>query len=199
MKMTRPSLGLPVSSTKRAFAQSKLSMSLDFIFGPGIGKRLNFENLDYQISRKTGRLRYVLDRPSGEILFTFRANGSIAPTISGARKILLSEDDDAIKSGNNKKRKKKKAEEERFVVTVLDGVSDFVAEGKTVFCKHVVSANDKLHAGEDVVVLNQRGELLGVGKSVLPGELMKQFKRGVAVKMRAGVRSKGNGTASSVL
>ena len=148
-------------------------MSLDYIFGKGTSKCLDFDVIDFQYSRKTGRLRYVMDRESKEILFTFRANGSIAPTIKGAKmmlgKVIL------------------KKSRPRWVVTVIDGISEFIASGKTVFCKHVAECDKNLKAGEDVAVLNQKGKLLAVGKSVVTGALMKQFKRGVAVKVREGL------------
>jgi conserved protein with predicted RNA binding PUA domain len=170
-------------SSRKEFAKAKLAMSLDYIFGRGTSKKLKFDEMDYQYSRKTGRLRYVIDPGKKKVFFTFRANGSIAPTVDGARLLV------------GYKKLKRFSSRPRFVVTVLNGVSDFIAQGKTVFCKHVVSCDKSLRAGEDVVILNEEGELLGVGKSVLPCQLMKQFKRGVAVKVREGIRSQ-NGTVS---
>jgi archaeosine-15-forming tRNA-guanine transglycosylase len=49
-----------------------------------------------------------------------------------------------------------------------------------------VHCDDRLHPSEDVAVINERGELLAVGKSVVSGKTMKQFKRGVAIKIREG-------------
>ncbi|MDH2902227.1 MAG: pseudouridine synthase [archaeon] len=174
-----------VSINKRKFAKLKLSMSLDYIFGRATSTKLKLDEMGYEYSRKTGRLRYVVDPTDKRVLFSFRANGSIAPTVNGA-KLLLSH-----------KKLKRLSERPRFAVTVLNGVGDFVANGKTVFCKHVVSCHKSLRAGEDVVVLNEEGKLLAVGKSVLPCQLMKQFKRGVAVKVREGIKSQ-NGTVPFV-
>jgi conserved protein with predicted RNA binding PUA domain len=165
-----------VSTAKEELAKAKLAMSLDFIFGRGTSRKLKLDEMDYQFSTKTGRLRYVVDHSTKKVLFSLRANGSIAPTIAGASLML----------GSSKRRSPRP----RFIVTVLNGVSDFVSEGKTVFCKHVVSCDKSLRAGEDVVVLNERGVLLAVGKSVLPCQLMKQFKRGVAVKVREGIKAR---------
>ena len=39
-------------------------------------------------------------------------------------------------------------------------------------------------AGEEALVFNKSGDLLGVGRAVLSGEEMKYFKRGTAVKVR---------------
>ena len=165
---------------KYAISISKIAMSFDYIFGNGTSKRLDFETIDFQYSRRTGRLRYVINRETKEILFTLRANGSIAPTISGARFMLG--------------RRIGKKSRPRWVVTVINGVSEFVANGKTVFCKHVITCDEDLRAGEDVVVSNQRGELLAVGKTVVPASVMKQFKRGAAVKVREGISKSGSPT-----
>ncbi len=162
---------------KYEMSKSKLAMSLDYIFGRGTSRLVDFEKLDFQYSRRTGRLRYVTNRESDEILFTFRANGSIAPTIKGASMML---------------RRRSKKSKPRWIVTVIDGVSEFIASGKTVFCKHVAKCDENLKAGEDVVVLNQKGRLLAVGRSVVPGFMMKQFKKGVAVKVREGVGKDGS-------
>lgn len=168
---------------KDEFSKLKLALSLQYIFSPSAGKKIDFEKLEYQYSKKTGRLKYVLDLDTKGVLFSFRANGSIAPTVAGALYLLGRKE--LPKIGEKKR--------PRYVVTVLDGVSDLIAQGKTVFCKHVVSADKSLRGNEDVVIMNESGKLLGVGRSVLAGPIMKQFKRGVAVKVREGVNSR-NGT-----
>lgn len=160
------------SFARAAASKSKLSMSLDYIFGGGTSKKLNFDSLRFEHSRRTGRLRYVVDKVSGEILFTLRPNGSIAPTLLGAKFML-----------GPRKRKAKP----RWVVIVIDGVSEFISQGRSVFCRHVASCDDELRAGEDVAILNESGELLAVGKTIVPGAYMKQFKKGVAVKVREGI------------
>jgi predicted RNA-binding protein (TIGR00451 family) len=171
---------------KRAeFGLSKLTMSLDYIFGRGTSKALNKLKLEYQYSRRTGRIKHVLSKNTNEILFSFRPNGSIAPSIKGFN-LLLSR----INLSNIQKRP-------RWVVTVLDGVTDIVSEGKTVFCRHVVYCSDELRAGEDVVILNERSDILAAGRSNLAGPVIKQFKRGAAVKMREGIKTKHASTNES--
>ena len=167
-------------ANKLAATRSKLIMSFDYIFGRGTSKRLDFEKFDFQYSRRTGRVRYVVDKHSKAILFTLRPNGSVAPTILGARSML----------GTRIPKKSRP----RWVVTVIDGVSDVVGSGKTVFCRHVAACSNDLIAGEDVMVANQRGDLLAVGKTVVPASVMKQFKKGVAVKVREGIRGNGSST-----
>ena len=157
-----------------AFSISKLAMSLDYIFGRGTSRPLDYSKLDFKYSHRTGRLKYVYHKDFKDLLFTFRANGSIAPTVSGYKSLLSGR-----KLTNIKRRP-------RWTITVIDGVSEFVSKGRTVFCKHVVACSDDLRAGQDVVVLNERGEILATGRSILSGPTIKQFKRGVAVKVREG-------------
>jgi conserved protein with predicted RNA binding PUA domain len=149
-------------------------MSLDYIFGKGTAKNLDYEKLHFQYSRRTGRLKYVVDKPSQKILFTFRANGTIAPTVLGAEMLISHRKLSSIRS------------RPPWTLTVIDGVSDFISNGRTVFCKHVVYCSDSLLPGEDVAVLNESGKLLAMGKSILAGPVLKEFKRGAAVKIREG-------------
>jgi conserved protein with predicted RNA binding PUA domain len=159
---------------REEFSRSKLAMSLDYIFGKNTSNGLDFSMLEFQYSRRTGRLKYVLAKGTRSVLFSFRPNGSIGPTVSGFT-LLLSK----YKLSNLRRRPK-------WCVTVMEGVTDFVSQGKTVFCKHVVACSNQLLAGQDVAILNESGELLAAGRSIVAGSLIKQFKRGVAVKVREG-------------
>lgn len=158
------------SGGRNQFDESKTKMSLDYIFGPGTSKGIDFSRLSHFHSRKTGRLKQIEDESSRRILFTFRPNGTIAPTTAGAS---------ALMAGRNDPKS-------HYAVTLIDGVSEIVAAGKTVFCKHVVSCSDSLRPGEDVIILNEEKQLLAVGRTVIGGPAMKQFKRGQAVKVREG-------------
>lgn len=156
------------------FSGAKLKMSIDYIFGRGNSKSLDLKMLGFEYSRRTGRLRYVLDKSTKNVLFTFRQNGSIAPTIEGTNLLLLRANLSKIKARPS------------WTITVVDGVSDLIVKGKTAFCKHVVHCSDSVRAGEDVAILNESGKILAVGRTVVSGPQMKQFKRGPAVKVREG-------------
>ena len=157
------------------FSKSKLTMTLDYIFGKNTSPALKYSDLEFKYSRRTGRLKYVLAKGAKSVLFSFRPNGSIAPTMQGFAMLL-----------SNHKLVKLKTRP-RWSVTVIDGVSEVVSGGKTVFCKHVVACSDSLRAGQDVAILNEKGDLLATGRTIIAGPLMKQFKRGAAVKVREGV------------
>jgi predicted RNA-binding protein (TIGR00451 family) len=68
----------------------------------------------------------------------------------------------------------------------MDDVSTFIAEGGDVFAKHVVKADNDIRPKDEVIVVDERGEVLAVGRAVLSGEEMIAFMRGVAVKARRG-------------
>ncbi len=71
-------------------------------------------------------------------------------------------------------------------VKVQDDVSDFIAEGRSVFAKHVVDCDEEIRPEEEVVVIDGYDEVLAVGRAVLTGKEMKAFERGVAVRIRCG-------------
>lgn len=139
----------------------------DYQFGRGTGVELFPENVEIAFSKRTGRIRYVY--LAGKRLVTMRpTDGLFSLSIAGARRIV----------GNIGSAK--------CFVTVQNDVSRFISEGGDVFATHVVKADDEIRSKEEVIVLNESGEVLAVGRSVLSGEEMKVFKRGVAVKVRRG-------------
>jgi len=75
----------------------------------------------------------------------------------------------------------------RLVVKVQEDVELFIAEGKSVFAKHVVDADEEIRPQEEVIVIGEDSRVLAVGKAVLTGREMKVFKHGVAVKVRRGI------------
>jgi predicted RNA-binding protein (TIGR00451 family) len=139
----------------------------DYQFGKGVGSKLFPEKVEIAYSKRTGRIRYVyLD---GKRLATLRpTDGLFSLSIAGARRIA-----------ENKTSAK-------CFVTVRDDVAEFIAQGGDVFAAHVVKVNDDIHSKDEVVIINNKSEVLAVGRAVLSSEEMKAFKKGVAVKVRRG-------------
>jgi len=146
----------------------KIRCIADYQFGRGVGNTLFPDNVDIVYSKRTGRVRHVyLD---DKRLVTLRPrDGFFSLTVFGARRIV-----EGVKPL-------------RYWVKVQDGISDFIAKGKSVFAKHVADADEEIRPMEEVIVIDSKGEVLAVGKAVLTGEEMIAFKRGVAVKVRRGV------------
>jgi conserved protein with predicted RNA binding PUA domain len=72
----------------------------------------------------------------------------------------------------------------QFRVKVLSEVNTFIAQGKSVFCKHVVSVDPNLRPGDEVFVVDEQDQFLAIGKLQLPPNQVAQFQNGVAVKVR---------------
>ncbi|MEM2099547.1 MAG: PUA domain-containing protein [Candidatus Bathyarchaeia archaeon] len=139
----------------------------DYQFGKGTGVVLFPENVEIQYSKTTGRIRYIsLD---GVRLATLRpTDGLLSLSIAAAKRLVG------------------KADSVHCFVTVRDDVSQFVAEGGDVFAAHVIKADDEIHAKDEVIVIDQAGRVLAVGRAMLSSGEMKAFKTGVAVKVRHG-------------
>jgi uncharacterized protein with predicted RNA binding PUA domain len=150
----------------------RIRKTADYQFSKGVGEALFPDSVTISFSRQTGRIRHIfLD---GNLLATLRpTDGMFSLTIHGARRIVA----------NSKPL--------RHWVRINKEVSPFVAEGKSVFAKHVTDADVEIRPMEEVIALDERGEVLAVGRAVLTGREMKAFKRGVAVKVRRGVEEEG--------
>jgi len=143
----------------------------DYQLGKGVGAKLFPENVGIVRSKNTGRIRYVY--LNGKSLATLRpTDGLFSLSILGAKRIV------------------ENASSAKCLVTVRDDVSKFIAEGGDVFAKHVVKAGCDVRPKDEVIVVDESGEVLAVGRAVLSGDEMIAFTRGVAVKVRCGVWKK---------
>lgn len=139
----------------------------DYQFGRGVGEKLFPENVEIVYSKRTGRIRYIY--LNGKRLATLRpTDGLFSLSIDGAERV--------VKNGASVK----------CIVVVKNEVSKFVAEGGDVFAAHVIRADDEIRPKDEVIVVDEKGKVLAVGKAVLSGEEMAAFKTGVAVKVRRG-------------
>jgi len=152
----------------RTAALLKIRSVADYQFGKDVGKVLFPESVEIACSRRTGRIRYVyLD---GKRLATLRpTDGSFSLSIEGARRLI-----DGLRTAP-------------MWVKVEKEAAPFVMKGRSVFAKHVTDADEEIRPQEEVIVLDNEGEVIAVGVAILTGKEMKVFKRGVAVKVRRGV------------
>ena len=138
---------------------------LDYQFGKGTSRALPRDGLDFFYSRRSDRLKQVSHQ--GELFATIRPNGAIALSMYSASILISSK---AFL---------------RNSVTVRDEAAGFVRDGKSVFCKFVTRAGSHVLSGAEVVVLDEAGNPVGVGRAKLPGAYMGEFNAGVAVKVRS--------------
>ena len=146
----------------------KLQQSLDALFGTGSSKYLP-KDIDVILSRKTGRIRTVSHK--GKILCTLRINGSLAISIDFAQTLLQS-----------------KTFRENCIEINKDA-APFVMEGRSVFCKHVVWCGKNVRIAADTPILFEN-KIIAVGKAILSSEMISDFNRGVAIKVRDSLKSR---------
>jgi conserved protein with predicted RNA binding PUA domain len=144
--------------------RKQFSVMLDYEFGPGTSGALPKAGLKFVYSKRSDRMKQVLH--DGRLFATIRPNGAIAPTNYGASVLI-----------------KSRAYAQNSVVVVEDAVK-FVSEGRSVFCKFVKSVGKRVLPQGEVAVLDPRGRVIGVGSAKVHGDFMRQFKHGVAVKVR---------------
>ena len=152
----------------REYALLKIRKIADYQFGRGVGKVLFPDNVEITFSKATGKIRHVyLD---GKRIATLRPkDGLFSLTIEGAKRII------------------KNVKPLRLWVKVSTEAAPFIADGKSVFAKHVLDVDEEIRPKEEVIVLDAQNNVLAVGRAMLTGKEMKAFKTGVAVKVRKGV------------
>lgn len=142
-------------------------MIVDYLFGKGVSKSLPLDKLEFIFSSKTKRLRKIL--LNDKLVATVRPDGGLALTVFGAE--LLSKNDKFMEN----------------CLIIQDDAINYVSQGRSVFCKHVMKCGKRIKPGSEVVVLNNYGKVVAVGKAILSAKMIKKFKEGVAVKIRRGV------------
>ena len=146
----------------------KLQHSLDALFGNGTSKLLP-KDIEMTFSRKTGRIRTVSQK--GKFLCTLRIDGSLAISIHFAQMLL----------------KDKKFKEN--CIEINSDAAPFVEQGRSVFCKHVISCGKNVQISADTPVLF-KNKVIAVGRALLSSDMISDFDRGVAIKIRDSLKSR---------
>ena len=150
--------------------QRKIALHLDYIYGSRTSHFWPLEELTFNLSKRTGRIKYVYSKEG--LLATIRENGSLALTILGAMLLVKSEE---FKRG--------------YCVTVSDEAAGPVSEGRNVFVKHIIKYGELIKPKLDVGVLDRKERIIAVGQSVVSSRMMAELKKGVAVKVREGLKT----------
>ena len=144
----------------------KARIIADFQFGAGAGGFLFPDNVEFILS-KTRRIAQI--KENGIRIATLRSlDGLLTISIEGAKRLHRFFKYPGIR------------------VVMNEESSEFIREGETAFCKHVIDADPAIKAYEEVILVDENDNLLATGKAMLSGEEMKIFNRGVAVKVRYG-------------
>jgi len=145
----------------------KIKQTIDALFGAGVSRQLP-KGVNITFSKRTGRIKSVLY--NGDLLCTLRIDGGLAITPKFAQIMLKSR---------------------RFRENCVEITSDarpFVEDGYSVFAKHVTWCGKNVRIAADTPVLY--GDMvIAVGRAVLSAEMMGDFDRGVAIKVRDSLKS----------
>ena len=139
----------------------------DYQYGEGVGSKLFPDNIEIEYSHSTGRIRYI--NLNKERIATLRpTDGLLSLSVNAARTLA------------------KNVPTAQCFVTVRQDIAKFVANGGDLFAAHVVKVDPEVHAKDEVIVLDEEGQVVAVGRAFLSSSEMKAFKTGVAVKVRHG-------------
>src|SRR5689334_7386892 len=150
--------------------EDKIHCHIDAIFGMGISDILLEEGLQFEYSRRTGRIRNI--NIGSCLVATLRTDGGLALTIFGAAQLL-----------------KNKQFKENCVIPSEEAIP-FVSEGRSLFCKHVEWCGSNVKIGSEVALIDKNDRVIATGKSLFGSKTMKMYCRGVAVKVREGIKSR---------
>lgn len=142
----------------------------DYQFGKEITDILfdDLEQISFERSAKTNKIKYVFYQ--NHLILTLRpTNGFFTLSLFSAKKII------------------ENTLVPKLRVVVLNEISEFIKKGRNVFCKHVVDIDNTLRPLDEVIVVNQDDELLGIGKLKVPVPYIKDFSVGIAVNIRKGI------------
>lgn len=145
----------------------------DYQFGIDITDILfdESEKIRIERSKNTKKIRYIYYK--NNLMLALRpTNGLFTLSLFSAKKII------------------ENTQAPRLRAIILTEVSDFIRKGRNVFCKHIVNIDNNLRTLDEVIVVNQNDELLGIGRLKIPIPYIKTFKSGIAVNIRKGVQSK---------
>lgn len=146
----------------------KLRHTIDSLFGNGVSKYLP-KDLEITFSRKTGRIRTVMYKKN--LLCTLRIDGGLAISTYFAQLLL-----------------KSKSFKENCI-EINEDAYPFVLKGRSVFCKHVVKCGRNIRISSDTPVIF-KNQVIAVGKAMLSYDMISDFDKGVAVKVRDSLKSR---------
>ena len=144
------------SPSKRVVLEDTIRSTADYMFGSGAGHLL------VPSGAKVGGKVYgsIICRVGKEQTCLFSgANGSISLTLEGGKRL---------------------SSMDRYWVR-FEGTQ---IEGSTLFAVGIEDADDSIRPGDEVIILDKDGKVIGVGRSEMSGKEMCDFKNGLAVKVR---------------
>ncbi|MFW5934423.1 MAG: PUA domain-containing protein [Halolamina sp.] len=149
-------------------SRADLRTTADYQFGRGAGDALFPAEAPLDIDYSTGGRPSQIHAPDGR-LASMGTDGRFTLGFAGGRRLHDHLDAPAYR------------------VYVGDESEPFVREGENTFAKFVDRCGAAIRPGDEVLVVHEDGELLGVGRAELAAEGMLDFQSGMAVMVREGV------------
>lgn len=141
----------------------------NYNFGEEI-TNLFFNNMDdclLERSKKTDKIKFINHKKN--LLYTLRpTSGYFSLTLYAAKHIIENIPPPKLRA------------------VVKSEVSEFIKKGRNAFCKHIIKIDENLRPNDEVIVVNEEDELLGIGKLKLAVDYVLSFDRGVGIKIRKG-------------
>jgi predicted RNA-binding protein (TIGR00451 family) len=147
---------------------STIRKILNYQFGNNVGDKIiekYGEKIKIEKSKKTGRIRrvYIDDKLFGTIEPT---TGFVILTFYGGLIV------------------KELLEFPKYRIVVKDEATKFIREGKSVFNKFIENLDENILPRDIVLIVDKNDNLLAIGESLLSGKEIKDFKIGVAAKVK---------------
>jgi Prefoldin, molecular chaperone implicated in de novo protein folding, alpha subunit len=150
----------------------------NYQFGAGAGSILFPHSGTVRIQRsKNGRPSQIIaqtpaspsaDGPAEQRLVSYGIDGRFTLGPAGGQRLVAGLDPPAYR------------------VVVGDESVPFVRDGRNAFAKFVRQADPAIRPGDETLVVDKQGSLLGVGRAEIDAAAMTDFDRGMAVQIRAG-------------
>ncbi|MBY9007158.1 MAG: pseudouridine synthase [Candidatus Lokiarchaeota archaeon] len=156
---------------EQLLALRKIKAISDYQFSPEITDILfkDIKNIKIKRSKNTHKIRYVY--LNNDLLLALRpTNGFFTLTILSADKIIQN------------------LPPPRLRAVVDSEISEFIQKGRNVFCKHILEIDENLRPNDEIIIVNQEGKILAIGRVKIPVHYIKQFKRGIAIDVRKGIK-----------
>lgn len=150
----------------------RVAATADMQFGAGAADALLAGKIELVRSPNTGRARNVI--ADGEHILSLRAgDGLFSLRLPGAERLRRAFAPPARR------------------VTVDADAAEFAAQGKNVFTKFVKDCDQTLRPMDEVLVVDEKDGLVAVGRALMVREEMLAFRRGMAVRVREGLKRRG--------
>ena len=153
----------PVVKARSRFLVNRALAVIAYVYGWGVASRLSSMNIEVEYYDALRRIKHVY--VDGKVAFSIRASdGLLIPTLYGASLI-----DSWIK--------------------VNDETAQYVKQGRSVPVKGVIEVKNAVQ-NMDVAIIDEGGNVIGVGRLLIMPEEAKTVGRGFMIKTRHHVKVK---------